>query len=82
MSAIGVGDRVCWRAVAGRSPGEDILLASLRSGYDPATGWTGTVQKTYKNGRVLVAIDQLRNRSEDGRKSILLDVAQLERDAR
>jgi len=28
---------------------------------------TGTVQKLFKNGKVAVAVDQLRNRSEDGK---------------
>jgi hypothetical protein len=27
---------------------------------------TGTVQKVFRNGKVAVAVDQLRNRSEDG----------------
>ena len=31
---------------------------------------TGTVQKVYKNGKVAVAIDQLRNRSEDGKHTM------------
>jgi len=54
---------------------------------------TGTVQKTFKNGKVAVAIDQLRNRSDDGRKTMNLpaewlqpieevDVAQLQQENR
>lgn len=31
---------------------------------------TGTVQKVFKNGRVAVAIDQLPNRSEDGKSTM------------
>ena len=31
---------------------------------------TGTVQKLFKNGKVAVAIDQLRNKSEDGRHTM------------
>lgn len=31
---------------------------------------TGTVQKIYKNGTVLVAIDQIRNGSQDRKKSM------------
>ncbi len=31
---------------------------------------TGTVQKVYKNGKVMVAVHQLRNRSEDGCHSL------------
>lgn len=33
---------------------------------------TGTVQKIFKNGLVAVAIDQLGNRSEDGKHTIHL----------
>lgn len=32
----------------------------------PKEGATGTVQKVFKNGKVAVAVDQVKNRSEDG----------------
>lgn len=31
---------------------------------------TGTVQKTFKNGNIAIAIDQLQNRSDDGRRTM------------
>lgn len=31
---------------------------------------TGVVQKIFKNGKVMVAIDQLPNRSDDGKSSM------------
>lgn len=33
---------------------------------------TGTIQKLFKNGSGQVAIDQIKNRSEDGRKTMIL----------
>jgi hypothetical protein len=31
---------------------------------------TATVQKVFKNGKVMIAIDQFRNKSEDGKHSM------------
>lgn len=31
---------------------------------------TGIVQKVFKNGQVAIAVDQLRNNSEDGRRTL------------
>jgi hypothetical protein len=38
---------------------------------------TGTVTKLFKNGMANVAIDQLRNRSEDGLHTMRMDAADL-----
>lgn len=39
---------------------------------------TGTLTKIYKNGRGLVAVDQFRNRSADGRVTMNLELELLE----
>jgi hypothetical protein len=43
-----------------------------------ATEVTGTVQKVYKNGSAAVAVDQIRNASEDGLKTLSFKVTELE----
>lgn len=45
------------------------------SGFLKCVWWpkgdvTGLVEKVYKNGKVSVAVDQIKNRSADGRRSL------------
>lgn len=44
--------------------------AVLTTSWFPKSGATGTIQKMFKNGTVAVAVDQLRNGSDDGKVTL------------
>jgi hypothetical protein len=55
-------------------PAGEALLAAA---WWPKGEVTGTVTKRHANGTCMVAVDQLRNRSADGRRSVILPAAWL-----
>ena len=47
----------------------------LECRWIPGPALTGTIQRLFKDSRAAVAIDQLRNRSQDGRRTLHLPLA-------
>lgn len=52
--------------------------ALLTTKWFPKTGATGTVERVFKNGRVAVAVNEVRNFSNDGLKTLHFEASEVE----
>lgn len=66
------------------APGDKVQIIPTPGGDFERCAWwpkgtvTGTVQKVFKNGKVAVAVDQLRNWGGDGLKTLHFDQKDLQ----